>query len=57
MSNIAKTDDGKTSVLGMQALKRIGRPSDVGPEVAFLTSDAARWIIGDTICVDSGSKL
>jgi 3-oxoacyl-[acyl-carrier protein] reductase len=57
MSNFAKTDEGKTFVLGMQALKRIGQPSDVGPVVAFLASDDARWITGDTIRVDGGSKL
>jgi Enoyl-(Acyl carrier protein) reductase len=57
MSNFAKTDEGKTFVLGMQALKRIGQPDDVGPVVAFLASDDARWITGDTIRVDGGSKL
>jgi NAD(P)-dependent dehydrogenase (short-subunit alcohol dehydrogenase family) len=41
----------------MQALKRIGQPADVGPVVAFLASDEARWITGDTIRVDGGSKL
>src|SRR4030081_2801281 len=30
MSNLVKTDEGKSSVLGMQALKRIGQPDDVG---------------------------
>ena len=57
MSNFAKTDEGKAFVLGMQALKRIGQPGDVGPVVAFLASDDARWITGDTIRVDGGSKL
>ncbi len=57
MSNFAKTDEGKSMVLGMQALKRIGQPEDVGPVVAFLSSDDARWITGDTIRVDGGSKL
>src|SRR5437870_13130505 len=57
MSSFAKTDEGRTFVLGMQALKRIGQPSDVGPVVAFLASDDARWITGDTIRVDGGSKL
>ncbi len=57
MSNFAKTEDGKTFVLGMQALKRIGQPGDVGPVVTFLASDDARWITGDTIRVDGGSKL
>jgi 3-oxoacyl-[acyl-carrier protein] reductase len=57
MSSFARTDEGKTFVLGMQALKRIGQPADVGPVVAFLVSDAARWITGDTIRVDGGSRL
>jgi NAD(P)-dependent dehydrogenase (short-subunit alcohol dehydrogenase family) len=57
MSNLVKTDEGKISVLGMQALKRIGQPDDVGSVVAFLASQAARWITGDTIRVDGGSKL
>jgi NAD(P)-dependent dehydrogenase (short-subunit alcohol dehydrogenase family) len=57
MSNFAKTDEGKTLVLGMQAPKRIGQPADVGSMVAFLASDAARRITGDTIRVDGGSRL
>jgi NAD(P)-dependent dehydrogenase (short-subunit alcohol dehydrogenase family) len=57
MSNFAKTDEGRVSILGMQALKRIGQPGDVAPVVAFLASDEARWITGDTIHVDGGSKL
>jgi NAD(P)-dependent dehydrogenase (short-subunit alcohol dehydrogenase family) len=57
MSNLVKTDEGKSVVLGMQALKRIGQPDDVGSVVAFLASQDARWITGDTIRVDGGSKL
>jgi len=36
----------------MQALKRIGKPEDVADVVAFLGSDAARWITGASIPVD-----
>jgi 3-oxoacyl-[acyl-carrier protein] reductase len=57
MSNLVKTDEGKSFVLGMQALKRIGQPDDVATVVAFLASEDARWITGDTIHVDGGSKL
>jgi NAD(P)-dependent dehydrogenase (short-subunit alcohol dehydrogenase family) len=57
MSSFAKTAEGQTMVLGMQALKRIGQADDVGPVVAFLASDDARWITGDSIHVDGGSKL
>jgi 3-oxoacyl-[acyl-carrier protein] reductase len=57
MSGFAKTDEGRKFVLGMQAIQRIGAPGDVGPVVAFLASDDARWITGDTVHVDGGSKL
>ncbi|HTU55479.1 MAG TPA: SDR family oxidoreductase [Acetobacteraceae bacterium] len=57
MSSFARTDEGRAFTLGMQALQRIGEAGDVGPVVAFLASDAARWITGDTLRVDGGSKL
>jgi 3-oxoacyl-[acyl-carrier protein] reductase len=57
MSNFTKTDVGRSVALGMQALKRIGKPEDVADVVAFLASDAARWITGASIPVDGGSKL
>ena len=41
----------------MQALKRLAEPDDIGGVVAFLASDHARWITGDTVRVDGGSKL
>lgn len=57
MSNFAKTEAGREVTLGMQVLKRIGKPEDVADVVAFLASDAARWITGASIPVDGGSKL
>jgi 3-oxoacyl-[acyl-carrier protein] reductase len=57
MSSFAKTDAGRDYTLGLQALKRLAQPEDVAPVVAFLASDDARWITGDTIFVDGGSKL
>ena len=57
MSNFTKTEAGREVTLGMQALKRIGKPEDVADVVTFLASDAARWITGASIPVDGGSKL
>jgi NAD(P)-dependent dehydrogenase (short-subunit alcohol dehydrogenase family) len=57
MSSFTKTDAGRTAALSMQALKRLAQPDDIGGVVAFLASDDARWITGDTIRVDGGSKL
>jgi 3-oxoacyl-[acyl-carrier protein] reductase len=57
MSNFTKTEAGREVALGMQALKRIGKPEDVADVVAFLASDAARWITGASIPADGGTKL
>jgi NAD(P)-dependent dehydrogenase (short-subunit alcohol dehydrogenase family) len=57
MSNFAHTESGRQLTMSMQALKRVATPDDVGGVFAFLASDAARWITGQTIAVDGGSKL
>jgi 3-oxoacyl-[acyl-carrier protein] reductase len=57
MSSFAKTDEGRDYTLGLQTLKRIAQADDIGDAVAFLASPNARWITGDTIHVDGGSKL
>ena len=57
MSDFTKTEAGRDVTLEMQALKRIGKPEDVADVVAFLASDAGRWITGASIPVDGGSKL
>jgi NAD(P)-dependent dehydrogenase (short-subunit alcohol dehydrogenase family) len=57
MSNFAKTDAGRNFTLAMQALKRVAQPDDIAGAVAFLASDEARWMTGDTIRIDGGSKL
>jgi NAD(P)-dependent dehydrogenase (short-subunit alcohol dehydrogenase family) len=37
--------------------RRMGQPEDVAEVVAFLCSDGARWIYGQTIIVDGGLSL
>jgi len=57
MSSFTKTDAGRDYTLGFQALKRLAEPEDIAGAIAFLASSEARWISGDTIHVDGGSKL
>ena len=56
-ANFTKTDAGQGYMLNMQALQRLAQPEDIGPVVAFLASDDSRWITGDSVRVDGGSKL
>jgi 3-oxoacyl-[acyl-carrier protein] reductase len=57
MSGFLSTESGRRGTLAMQALKRIAQPDDVAGVVVFLASDEARWITGDTLRVDGGSRL
>jgi NAD(P)-dependent dehydrogenase (short-subunit alcohol dehydrogenase family) len=57
MSSFTKTEAGRDITLGMQALKRLAQPDDIAPVVVFLASNEARWITGDSVHVDGGSKL
>lgn len=57
MSSFTRSESGRHRVLELQALKRLAQPEDIGPVAAFLASDDARWITGDSIHVDGGSKL
>jgi 3-oxoacyl-[acyl-carrier protein] reductase len=57
MSNFAKTEAGREFTLGMQALKRMSTPEEIAAAITFLASDQAKWITGDTLRVDGGSKL
>ena len=57
MSSFTKTDDGRDFTLSIQAFKRLAQADDIGDVVAFLASEQARWITGDVVRVDGGSKL
>ena len=57
ISSLTKTEAGREVVMGLQTLKRIAQPDDIASVVAFLASEGARWITGDSIRVDGGSKL
>jgi NAD(P)-dependent dehydrogenase (short-subunit alcohol dehydrogenase family) len=38
-------------------LKRIGQPTDVAPMIAFLASDDAAWVTGQTISINGGFAM
>jgi NAD(P)-dependent dehydrogenase (short-subunit alcohol dehydrogenase family) len=38
-------------------LERIGEPADIAAAIAFLVSDSASWITGETMVIDGGQML
>ena len=50
-------DDVKESILGTIPLKRMGQTKDIAEAVAFLASDKAAYITGQTISVDGGMGM
>jgi NAD(P)-dependent dehydrogenase (short-subunit alcohol dehydrogenase family) len=57
MSSFTKTEEGQDFARSIQALKRVAQPPDIADAIAFLASDRSRWVTGDTLRVDGGSKL
>jgi NAD(P)-dependent dehydrogenase (short-subunit alcohol dehydrogenase family) len=49
--------DHEAEVCAVTPLGRIGEPSDVASAVAFLASDGASWITGETLVMDGGQIL
>ena len=53
----AMTGDLRDAALGKIPLGRLGTPEDVGNIVAFLASNAASYVTGQTITVDGGMTV
>lgn len=51
------SDDVKQSILSTIPLKRMGQTKDIAETVAFLASDKAAYITGQTISVDGGMGM
>jgi 3-oxoacyl-[acyl-carrier protein] reductase len=49
--------DFEKNAIATTPLGRAGRPEDIAPPVAFLASDDARWITGETIFVSGGAAI
>jgi len=51
------TDEGKSQVSAMQALKRIGQADDIARVASFLAGPDSGWVTGQVIDASGGSKL
>lgn len=47
----------EAGAVAMTPLGRVGQPDDIAPPVAFLASDDARWITGETLYVSGGAAI
>ncbi len=54
MSGVNSDENAMRTVLSRTPLGRIGNPREVGDVVAFLASDKASYITGETIYIDGG---
>ena len=52
-----RSDEGQEFAKSKQALKRIGRPEDIGDVVGFLVSKDARWVTGQVVEATGGSAI
>jgi NAD(P)-dependent dehydrogenase (short-subunit alcohol dehydrogenase family) len=50
-------DEREEEAAAGMPLGRIGEPEDIASAVAFLASDAASWITGETLVIDGGQVL
>jgi 3-oxoacyl-[acyl-carrier protein] reductase len=51
------TEDAAAELAAWSVFNRVGRPSDIAEIVAFLASDASRWITGQCLDASGGSGL
>lgn len=48
--------DFKTKIVQETPLGRIGLPKDIAPAVAFIASDEANWLTGETLFISGGHR-
>lgn len=54
---LRENPDGEARVIGFTALRRVGQPQDIAEIVAFLASDAGRWVTANWIDATGGQSL
>ncbi|MEP2530345.1 SDR family oxidoreductase [Shimia sp.] len=54
MAGVNANPEAMKMVMSRTPLKRIGEPRDIGDAVAFLASNKAKYITGETIYIDGG---
>jgi 3-oxoacyl-[acyl-carrier protein] reductase len=47
----------ETNVVALTPLGRVGQPHDIALPIAFLASEEARWITGETIIASGGEGI
>ncbi|BAM90419.1 short chain dehydrogenase [Bradyrhizobium oligotrophicum S58] len=56
-SNNAPGSEGEARYLAQVPMNRLGAPAEIAAAIAFLASDAAGFITGQTLFVDGGASL
>ena len=54
MRAVLTSEEAKARIMSRTPMKRLGEPAEIASVVAFLLSDAASYITGDTVLVDGG---
>jgi len=57
MSAWLRSEEGAQNAFAIQALKRVGQPTDIASVVAFLAGPDGAWVSGEIIEATGGSKL